>query len=161
MSAIRRILVPTDFSETGRAAFELACSLVAGQGAEVLLLYVHPPAPAFDEAGALVPETPEYREQLRERLRRLCPPDPAVRVDYWLDKGDPAAAILRLAALMNCDLIVMGTHGRTGIFRLLLGSVTEAVLRKAPCPVLTVNRVSAEGRKPVPGPAGRAVQAAG
>jgi universal stress protein A len=162
MSAVRRILVPFDFSEISAAAFELACSLAAGRPSEVLLAHVVPPSPTLDEAGVLWPEPPGYRQQMLAALRRVRPPDPAVPVRYWLDGGEPASAILRLAAEKGCDLIVMGTHGRTGIFRLLLGSVAEHVLRKAPCPVLTVNRTSAAGvRKAVPGLAGRAVQAAG
>jgi universal stress protein A len=161
MPAVRRILVPVDFSETARAACDWACSLAAEHGAEVLLLHVFPPAAAFDPTGALLPEPPGHREKLREKLRRFCPPDPAVRVSHWLDEGDPAGAILRLAALLGCDLVVMGTHGRTGLSRLLLGSVAEQVLRRAGCPVLTVNRAAALGRKPVAEPAPQLAAAGG
>jgi nucleotide-binding universal stress UspA family protein len=68
----------------------------------------------------------------------MRPSDPKVRVRYLLVEGNPAAEILSAAREGNCDLIVMGTHGRTGLNRLLMGSVAEEVVRKAPCPVLTV-----------------------
>jgi nucleotide-binding universal stress UspA family protein len=78
------------------------------------------------------------RHELFEKLKALGPIDSAVRVERVLLEGDPAAGILEKAREMPCDLIVMGTHGRTGVGRLLMGSVAEAVLRRAPCPVLTV-----------------------
>jgi nucleotide-binding universal stress UspA family protein len=59
-------------------------------------------------------------------------------VEHWIFQGDPATEILAAAEKIKCDLIVMGTHGRTGLGRLLMGSVAEQVVRKAPCPVLTV-----------------------
>jgi nucleotide-binding universal stress UspA family protein len=69
-----------------------------------------------------------------------------IRVEHHLREGDPATEILALAQEIGCDLIVIGTHGRTGVGRLLMGSVAEAVLRRAPCPVLTVKGLPA----PVP-----------
>jgi hypothetical protein len=71
-------------------------------------------------------------------LWQLRPPDPTIQTDRLVQEGLPAAEILRLAPKIPSDLIVMGTHGRTGMDRLLMGSVTEQVVRKATCPVLTV-----------------------
>src|SRR5205807_909314 len=79
-----------------------------------------------------------YYDELRGTLGRFQPPDPGMRVEHRLEEGDAAAEIVRVAQEIHCDLIVMGTHGRTGIGRLLLGSVAEQVLRRAPCAVLTV-----------------------
>jgi hypothetical protein len=71
-------------------------------------------------------------------LRRLYPAGAAAGVDCRLQGGNPAPEILGVADEVGCDLIVMGTHGRTGLARLLLGSVAEQVVRKAACPVITV-----------------------
>ena len=85
------------------------------------------------------PPPESYLEHMREELCRLKPSDPQTRVHHLLAEGHPATAILRAARENRCDLIVMGTHGRTGLNRLLMGSVTEEVVRMAPCLVLTVN----------------------
>jgi hypothetical protein len=71
-------------------------------------------------------------------LHRFQVSDPTVHVEHRLADGNPSEEILRQARDTGCDLIVMGTHGRRGLGRLLLGSVAEEVMRKAPCPVLTV-----------------------
>ena len=75
---------------------------------------------------------------LRDKLDELKPGQDNVPVDHYLAHGDPASEILRLAQDAKADVIVMGTHGRTGLPRLLMGSVAEQVVRKAPCPVVTV-----------------------
>ena len=77
-------------------------------------------------------------EPLRERLQQLRPEDPKILVEHRLVQGGGAEEILQVAQERKCDLIVMGTHGRTGLGRLLMGSVAEQVVRKAACPVLTV-----------------------
>ena len=78
------------------------------------------------------------KELLRAELSRLQPRDPKVRVEHLLQAGEPVEEILRVAREGPCDLIVMGTHGRTGLSRLLMGSVAEAVVRTASCPVVTI-----------------------
>jgi nucleotide-binding universal stress UspA family protein len=83
-----------------------------------------------------VPDTNET--SLRKALAAVVPTDPAVEHEHRLLYGDPASEIVRLAGEEQVDLIVMGTHGRTGLMRLLMGSVAEAVVRRAPCPVLTI-----------------------
>jgi universal stress protein A len=105
-----------------------------GEGAQLVVLYVVPLA-----AVMYGPPPESYVGHLREELCRLKPSDPETRVRHLLAEGDPAAAILKAARENGCELIVMGTHGRTGLSRLLMGSVAEEVVRKAPCLVLTVN----------------------
>jgi nucleotide-binding universal stress UspA family protein len=141
MLQLKTILHPTDFSEHSAYAFRLACSLARDHSARVLVLHVVKTLgaeiiPYGDAQRQLQPEG--YRKALSDDLRRLQSPDPAVAVEHRLAEGDAAAEILRLAAETACDMIVLGTHGRTGMERLLMGSVAEQIVRKAPCPVLTV-----------------------
>jgi nucleotide-binding universal stress UspA family protein len=82
----------------------------------------------------------ENQDALWELLNNLRPESYANAVERNLQVGDAAEEIVRLAGKANCDLIVMGTHGRSGLGRLLMGSVAEKVLRKAPCPVVTVKQ---------------------
>jgi nucleotide-binding universal stress UspA family protein len=135
MSVIRTILHPTDFSEPAEAAFSIASVLAREHGARVIVLHVYPP-PAFH--GEVVDRRHGYEADLWHLLDRYQGTGPAVRVEHRLIEGRAAEEIVRLAEEEGCDLIVMGTHGRRGLARLLLGSVAEAVSRRAPCPVLTV-----------------------
>jgi nucleotide-binding universal stress UspA family protein len=113
----------------------------------LIVLHVARPPLTYDEIAASREEG--YRDQIREELHRIRPHDPAIPVTHLLDEGDPATVIADTAGLQNCDLIVMGTHGRTGLRRLLMGSVAEQVLRKATVPVLTV-KSWLEAEKPFP-----------
>jgi nucleotide-binding universal stress UspA family protein len=100
---------------------------------------------------------------LRAQLQQVRPDAAQLPVDHRLVEGDAAAEILRLAAETHCDLIVMGTHGRTWLSRMLMGSVAEQVVRKAPCPVLTVKtqqHVQPSTPETAPATAGRVVAAA-
>ena len=136
-----RILVPTDGSTEVEQALEYAFDLAREHGASVRTLYV------VDAAGygGLPMETAwqgisealrdEGREAI-EHVEAIAPPD--VDVAGTVLDGSPSRVIVEEAARQECDLIVMGTHGRGGIDRLLLGSVTERVVRRAPVPVLTV-----------------------
>ena len=142
MLPIRTILHPTDFSAHSEYAFRLASSLARDYGARLIVLHVFE-RPLFIHGGVMTaPPEPlppeEQRQALREQLQRIKPPDPAVSVEHVLEEGDPATGILQVAQERSCDLIVMGSHGRTGLGRLFMGSVAEKVVRKAPCPVLTV-----------------------
>jgi len=85
-----------------------------------------------------IPEPPT--EELLAKLDAIVLPDSHVPVARRLLAGDPAEALIRLAQTEDVDMIVMGTHGRRGLTRLLMGSVAEAVVRAAPCPVLTVKQ---------------------
>jgi len=138
MLPIRSILYPTDFSKRSDHAFELDSSLAHDYGAKLLVLHVVPPPAMIYGEGIIVPQPDNYQNQFREKLRQLQPQDAGVHVEHRLEEGDPVAEILRVAGESCCDLIVMGTHGWTGLNRLLMGSVAEGVVRKAPCPVLTV-----------------------
>jgi nucleotide-binding universal stress UspA family protein len=141
MLSIRTILHPTDFSENSDLAFRLACALAWDYGARLVVLHVvAPPATALHAEGVTIPPPAVPHEPLRDALHRLKPSDPQVVVEYRLIEGDAATEIVGLAEAMNCDVIFMGTHGRTGLSRVLMGSVAEQVLRKAPCPVVTVKK---------------------
>jgi nucleotide-binding universal stress UspA family protein len=139
MSAIHKILVPTDFSPHSDYAYRLASSLARDHGAHLVLLHVRPPVVVFGEMYPLsLPDPAEERQRLLEQLRELYPADPVVRVEPLVKDGDPVEEILDTAREVGCDLIVLGTHGRTGLGRLVFGSVAEKVLRRACCPVLAV-----------------------
>src|SRR5262245_45840786 len=136
------ILHPTDFSDYSQRAFQIAIDLASAYGASLIILHVvetlGPENITFGEvASQLEPES--YRERLRQDLQKMAPPaGSSVCCTHLLAEGDPAMEIARAAKERICDLIVMGTHGRTGLRRLLMGSVAEQIVCHAPCPVLTV-----------------------
>jgi nucleotide-binding universal stress UspA family protein len=147
MPTVTRILVPIDFSPPARAALQYARFLADKLGASVEVLHVfEPPGYVGPDTLALVPITAgqhewgetraEVERQVEEFLAQTAgaPATRTVRVEA----GEPSETILRVAADDRADLVVMGTHGRTGLSRLLIGSVAEAVLRRASCPVLTL-----------------------
>ena len=139
MSRLRTILHPTDFSPGSAAAFDYACDLARNADARLIVLHAFGPAvPIATEGVILSADLDELRGLARRELDAIRPADPAVRVERVVREGPTTPTILDAAAEFHADLIVMGTHGRTGFRRLILGSVTEEVLRKAPCPVLTV-----------------------
>lgn len=138
MLAIRTILHPTDFSAYSDYAFRLACALARDYGARLVLLHVAKlPVMAYGE-GVVPPDPVLYREHLWERLQQVQTGDVKIPAEYRLMEGDAATEILRIADETHADLILLGTHGRTGLGRLLMGSVAEQVVRRATCPVLTV-----------------------
>ena len=155
MLTIRTILHATDFSERSEFAFRLACSLARDYGARLIVMHVAEPAMAIAGEGVLMFPLAVDVQPLRERLQQLRPPDPKVQVEHRLVEGDAATEILRVAEETKCDMIVLGTHGRTGLGRLLMGSVAEQVVRKALCPVLTVKTAL-----PEPCPSGEPTSAA-
>ncbi len=131
------IVFPTDFSHCGDAALKLATSLARDTGAKLLIVHVEEPPVAYG-GGEMYYGLPEpATDDLRRMLKEVVPTDPAIPFDHRLVTGDPSVAIAALAQEEHADLIVMGTHGRTGLTRLLMGSVAEAVVRRSPCPVLT------------------------
>jgi nucleotide-binding universal stress UspA family protein len=161
MLSLATILHPTDFSDHSELAFRLACALARDYNARLILLHVISPSEAL-YSGTLEPTVngpgiEEVKESLREvekshwrlpcptnllaeevkgKLRRLEEQARRIRVESQVLEGDPVDMILRAAEETNSDIIVMSTHGRTALARLLMGSVAESVLRKAPCPVL-------------------------
>ena len=134
---MNKILFPSDFSHTGDAALEMAAALARDAGATLVIVHVeeHPTAYGGGEFYYGLPEP--VIADLRRMLKEVQPTGLRVPCQHRLITGEPAAAIVRLAEDENVDMIVMGTHGRTGLSRLLMGSVAEAVVRRAKCPVLT------------------------
>ena len=138
-----KILVPTDFSEPSNAALELAIDLAQRFDAELELFHAQE-LPAYIFPDGVVPISPGIIADLdratRAELDRLAArvQNAGVRVSTSHSIGAHHTEILRRAEEIGADLIAMGTHGRTGIKHALLGSVAERVVRRAPCPVLTV-----------------------
>jgi universal stress protein A len=132
---IKHILCPVDFSTSGDFAFDYACAVAARHDASVELLHVaEASAYAEDEPPK---DHPSFEETLRNRLRKMAASS-TVPVEINLLSGIPYIEIINRATALRADLIVIGTHGRTGMKHLLIGSVAERVVRTAPCPVLTV-----------------------
>lgn len=145
MIAIQRILYATDFSPASAPAWAQARLLGQLLKAEVLALHVV--APVTLPEGYIPPRLSRElveagHREAHEELDRLAESvtDPALRVSARVAEGSPAPQILAVAREEAADLIVMGTHGRTGLGRLFLGSVADTVVRLAPCPVITVRR---------------------
>jgi nucleotide-binding universal stress UspA family protein len=145
MLTLQAILHPTDFSPPAEAAFALACSLARDHGARLILLHVAPAPVMYLGGPVFVPPLPEeyQQEQLEKKLRDLESQATGVGVSHLLLWGEAVPEILRVAQGIPADLIAMGNHGRTGLARLLMGSVAEHVVRHAPCPVLTVKSLNA------------------
>jgi len=139
MLSVKTILHPTDFSPNAEHAFLTACSLAKDYKARLILLHVTAPIVSVLPEPVPNPLKPaESQESLKWKFSWPQPPDPTIEVEHRVAEGDPPEEILRLALAVPCDMIVMGTQGRTGLERLLIGSVAEEVLRKASCPVLTI-----------------------
>jgi len=146
----RTILVPTDFSEDAEAALHTTRQTLSWSGegdppTRVILLHVfHVPAEyrSYGPAGSFFEFTEELSATLDERLAALAGPfrDEGLRVEWVVAEGIPAEVIVREAAERDVDVIAMGTHGRSGLAHLLLGSTAERVVQHAECPVLTVRR---------------------
>jgi universal stress protein A len=145
MKKLKRILAPTDFSEFGKAALKCACDFAEQFGAELHLLNV------VEDYAAYYPDTTmmataEFTFDMQSMLADAGKMLDQVPGDWGKDLtivrsteiGTPASGILRYAKEHEIDLIVVSTHGRTGLMHLLLGSVAEKIVRRAPCLVLTV-----------------------
>ena len=126
MISVRKILYPTDFSPYSNQAYFHAVALAENHGASLTILYV------------CAPDTPADRGYWQEQLEQIRPVNENILTHHVLLEGDPATEIVHYARDTHADLIVMGTHGRTGVERLLMGSVAERVMREAACSVLVV-----------------------
>lgn len=134
----QKILIATDFSAASEHALEYATSLARDSGATLLISHVEE-TPAPSVGGDLYFAQVDYPSpEVRRQLDKVVPTDIRVAFEHRLAHGTPADEILRIAEEDQADLIVIGTHGRTGLARVLMGSVAEAVMRRATCPVLTV-----------------------
>lgn len=134
----KKILFPTDFSTSSDAGLREATALARESGALLLIVHVEEPPTAYG-GGEMYYGVPDpNNEQIVAMLKAVVPTSTDVRYEHRLIVGDPAAEIVRLAEEEGVDLIVLGTHGRTGLRRLLMGSVAEAIVRRANCRVLTI-----------------------
>jgi nucleotide-binding universal stress UspA family protein len=140
----KRILCATDFSETAEAAWDIACEMARLHRGELTLLHVFVELPLYSMAEVPGPAVAQIWDEQRAWVQRALDERVAaagttgLTVRALLKAGSPAAAITDTAAEEGSELIVIGTHGRTGLNRLVIGSVAERVVRIAPCPVLTV-----------------------
>lgn len=139
----KRILCPIDLAQTCQDCVNVASSLARECGAELVFLYVAVPE-LPTSSGAAIPEVNQAIKHEREVLQKLHPTLDGIPHRHELVRGQPAAAIVQYSKQNNIDLIVMPTHGRTGISRLILGSVAEEVLRHAPCPVLAIRAAATQ-----------------
>jgi nucleotide-binding universal stress UspA family protein len=141
----KRIFCPVDFSDASRAAMEVAADLARRFGAELLLLHAYPiPGYTFPDGSVvaspkmmqdLADQAERHLQEWRVEAERLLG---APRVSAETAIGEPATEIVQEAMRRGVDLVVMGTHGRTGLEHALMGSIAERVVRRAHCPVLTV-----------------------
>jgi len=132
MIRVKRILYPTDFSSYSNSAYFHALGLAEAYQASLTVVYVFTP-------GQCPPGSPESdKAYWRNQLEQIRPAHAKVSVSHVLLEGDPASELVRYAADAAMDVIVLGTHGRTGVERLVMGSVAERVVRDATCSVLVV-----------------------
>jgi universal stress protein A len=144
MREIKKILCPVDLSDVSRSAIDHAALMAGWYEAKITALHVYNPLviPSADFTLAGVVPTPVMTDdevaQMREQVRACFNTANAFDIDVQIDSGHPANRILDRARSLPADLIIIGTHGIGGFEHLVLGSVTEKVLRKATCPVMTV-----------------------
>jgi nucleotide-binding universal stress UspA family protein len=145
MLTLKTVLVPTDFSDASESALRYGKAMAEAFGASLHVVHVMEDLLAHAWAAEVyVSSMPQLRDEIekesRQRLDTLLPDAErkAFRAETALLAGNPFLEIIRYAKAHNVDLIVMGTHGRGPIAHMLLGSVAEKVVRKSPCPVLTV-----------------------
>lgn len=141
MAHHKTIIFPTDFSTASDSALRHAELLAKASAARLLIVHVEEPPLAYG-GGELYYGLPEPdSERIRGMLESVRPSDPTVPFEHRLTMGDPASEVVRIAGEEKADLIVLGTHGRTGLTRLLMGSVAELIVRRASCPVLVYRDV--------------------
>ena len=146
MPTIKRILCPVDFSESSELAFEYADEFASWVGAELVLVHAFENPVSFDPAGQKQPMDDSLAKKLEAIESRHH-----VSLKRLLHAGAAGEVICWAAESHQCDLIVMGTHGRTGLKHLLFGSTAEYALQNARCPVLTI-RQQKKGAKPLAEP---------
>jgi universal stress protein A len=137
-----RILVPVDFSDWSEAAVVQAEAVARAQNARLLIVHVHEPTAVYTDMGVGAFPVETNREALQGMLEEVRPNDPRVEFEHRLLEGVPAEEIVRCADKEKVSMIVISTHGRRGVSRMLMGSVAEAVVRRANVPVLTVKSMA-------------------
>jgi len=146
MLSFKTLLVPTDFSDHSLRALPYAVSLAERFGAKLKVVYVNEPSlqvsdvawVAVDDRSSNQNHVERARRQLERIILDQVPRD--VPADAEILSGDPVETVVEYARENGVDLIVMATHGRGGISHVLMGSVAEHIVRKAPCPVLTLKQ---------------------
>jgi universal stress protein A len=132
---IKSLLLATDFSPSCDDALKWATKLAGDLNAKLIILHVEQPAVLYGEV--YCPDILDHHSRtLMKKLQSIKPPDPKVDFCHRLACGDPATEILNTATDEDVGMIVMNTHGRAGIARMLAGSVAESVIRRADCPVV-------------------------
>ena len=153
---IKKILCPTDFSENSEHALKYALTLATLSQADLQLFHVVEPItypqsteffePVLDEVELMMKMETAFQQQLEDQVTTLKAQYPKIKGK--LVTGNTFLEIIQAARDDDVDMIVMGTHGRTGLAHVLIGSVAERVVREAPCPVLTVKHPEHEFVKP-------------
>ena len=145
MIDLKRILLPTDFSDFSKSSLPWGCEFAEKFGAELHLLHVLQDLIAMvPEPGLAFPPPGDYLRELQDAAERALSQLPdeewcsRVSIVRATRQGPPFVEIIRYARENDIDLMILGTHGRSGLAHVLLGSVAERVVRKSPCPVLTI-----------------------
>lgn len=138
MFRCQTIVCPTDLSPAAEPALQIARSLARDTGAKLILTAFVPSPPYAVDAYLPLADAAVLATEMKRELSLLAEHVNDVPVELIVEIGDPGAGIVHVAGETHADLIVMGTHGRTGVVRMLMGSVAEYVVRNAPCPVLTI-----------------------
>ena len=133
---IKRILCPCDFSDFCDATNEYASTMAKANNAKIV--YIHVAQPEIPYASYAYVNVEREEKEALEQLHELKPTIDGIEAEYVVKFGIPSQQIVEYANENDIDLIVIGTHGRTGIMRVLMGSVAEAVVRKAECPVMAI-----------------------
>ncbi|HEY9157620.1 universal stress protein [Candidatus Binatus sp.] len=160
MPTFSKIVAATDFSEDSTLALTFAQEIAVKFSAEIVLVHVDQPlapvmmtpelGPAMD-VGAMGRIAEEQRMLAQKELDKIAGKlrEGGLKVKVQLKVGSPFMEILRAAQSENADLIVLGTHGRTGLAHVLMGSVAERVVQKSPCPVLTIRHPDRKFKHPL------------
>lgn len=143
----KKIVVPVDFSTGQAEALQLATSLARETGAKLFIVHVEEPTLAYAVGGAYYGTADPQHEDLVKMLHEVVPPSSEVAYEHQSLSGEPADQIVSFAEEIDADFIVMGTHGRTGVTRVLMGSVAEWVVRNAKCPVITIKENAPQAAK--------------
>lgn len=141
-TTIKKVLVPIDFSDYSKSALKYAVNFSKLFNAEIILIYVVEPViypPDFSMGQIAMPSlNTEWDERAKDELDKLAKSEISTSVKTILKTGKPFVEIIETAKEENIDLIIIATHGHTGVEHILFGSTAEKVVRKAPCPVLTL-----------------------
>lgn len=139
---LKKILVPLDFSDCSKKALQYAAPFAKQFGAELILLHVIQPYPQIPEMASV--DVDSIQDSRAELAKLGDSVDASIAVSTLVQTGDPPRAIAQAANDLRADLVILSTHGYTGLSHVLLGSTAERVVRHAPCPVLVVRQCEHE-----------------